>query len=117
MLTRIILKCTAFIAITPSAYQWACHADIAIALLHKEHCHREMIRDAAEALLGKFGFNITIYGGSKREKEMVAVMARIDTRRKDIKAEMMKNNVSGYPLLLSSFHLTINPESRTNYYR
>jgi hypothetical protein len=61
MLTRIILKCTAFIAITPSAYEWACQADIAIALLHKEDCHREMIRDAAEAVLGKFGFNITIY--------------------------------------------------------
>jgi hypothetical protein len=47
----------------------------------------------------------------------MVVVARIDTRRKDIKAEMMKNNVSGYALLLSSFHLTINPESRTNYYR
>jgi hypothetical protein len=69
ILTRIILNCTAFIAITHPAYEWTRHADIAIALLHKEDCHREMIRDAAEAaVLVTFEFNITIYGDSKKEK-------------------------------------------------
>ncbi len=53
--------------------------------------YREMILDAAETVLGYFGFNRTVYGnpGNDRKKKRKWYEELYEERTKDIQAEMM----------------------------
>jgi DNA polymerase elongation subunit (family B) len=58
------------------------------ALIYDKGKYREMILDAAETVLGTFGFDRTVYGDSKKRKGKWW-QELIQERRNDIQTEMM----------------------------